>query len=75
MGIPNRFNQLGSRSSARFLEALAPDAATLLWARVQVAWQCVMALPHDLQTIPAMVQLARGGIARLSDDGPEPSAR
>jgi aminoglycoside phosphotransferase (APT) family kinase protein len=57
-------------SRARFLEALAPDAATISRARARVAWQCVMALPHYLDTNPAMVRLARGGIARLSDGGP-----
>ncbi|MFW5641675.1 MAG: phosphotransferase [Roseicyclus sp.] len=57
-------------SRARFLEALAPDEATLARARARVAWQCVLALPFYLETNPAMVRLARGGIARLSDGGP-----
>lgn len=58
------------RSRARFLSALEADAATIARARARVAWQCVLALPHYIDTNPAMVRLARDGLARLADGGP-----
>jgi aminoglycoside phosphotransferase (APT) family kinase protein len=61
---------LDRASRTRFLSALAPDAATIARARARVAWQCALALPHYLHTNPAMVRLARAGLARLTDGGP-----
>jgi aminoglycoside phosphotransferase (APT) family kinase protein len=52
----------------RFLDRLAPDKATLARGRARVAWQCVMALPYYLDRNPAMVGLARRGLAALETD-------
>ncbi|MGP1354900.1 phosphotransferase [Roseicyclus sp.] len=55
---------------SRFLDQLDPDAATVARGRARVAWQCVMALPYYLDRNPAMVGLARRGLAALeTDDG------
>jgi aminoglycoside phosphotransferase (APT) family kinase protein len=51
----------------RFLDRLGDDPATISRARARVAWQCVVALPYYLDTNPAMVRLARRGLAALDD--------